>query len=60
MIEGLQGRYFLPLAPFFFLAAENRAVFRENLEETTLLYAADVLLAMTFCEILIYYLRIGG
>ncbi len=60
LIEGLQGRYFLPLAPFFFLAAENRAVFRENLEETTLLYAADVLLAMTFCEILIYYLRIGG
>ncbi len=60
LIEGLQGRYFLPLAPFFFLAAENRAVFRESLEETTLLYAADVLLAMTFCEILIYYLRIGG
>ena len=59
VIEGLQGRYFLPLAPLIFLAAENRSIVRDGVEDTTLLYVADVLLVITFCELLIYYLRLG-
>lgn len=57
-IDGLQGRYFLPVVPLLFLAAENRAVRREGLPDGAILYAADVLLAVTFMEILLAYL--GG
>lgn len=55
-IDGLQGRYFLPIAPLPFLAAENGLVHRNGIDDTALLYTADVLLALTFCEILMFYL----
>ena len=55
-IDGLQGRYFLPIAPLPFLAAENGLVHRNGIDDTTLLYTADVLLALTFCEMLMFYL----
>ena len=54
-IEGLQGRYFLPAAPLFFLAAENGVLKRDGLENRHLLYCAAVLLAVTFSQILLYY-----
>lgn len=57
-IEGLQGRYFLPVAPLIFLAADNNAVRRDGFSDGTLLYTADILLVITFCEIMMYY--IGG
>ena len=57
-IEGLQGRYFLPVAPLVFLAADNNAVRRDGFPDGTLLYTADILLVITFCEIMMYY--IGG
>ena len=57
-IEGLQGRYFLPIAPLVFLAADNNALQRDGVPDGTLLYTADILLVFTFCEIIIYYL--GG
>ena len=56
-IDGLQGRYFLPVAPLPFLALENGLVKRDGIPDVALLYAADVLLAVTFCEILLMYLR---
>lgn len=55
-IDGLQGRYFLPIAPLPFLAAENGLVHRNGIDDTALLYTADVLLALNFCEILMFYL----
>jgi len=55
-IDGLQGRYFLPIAPLPFLAAENGLVHRDGIGDTALLYTADVLLALTFCEMLMFYL----
>lgn len=54
-IEGLQGRYFLPVAPLFFLACENGILRRESLEDRHILYCASVLLAVTFSQILLYY-----
>lgn len=58
-IDGLQGRYFLPLAMLPLLAAENGLVHRDGIEDAAILYTADVLLAVTFCEILLTYLS-GG
>ena len=55
-IDGLQGRYFIPIAPLPFLAAENGLVHRDGIGDTALLYTADVLLALTFCEMLMFYL----
>lgn len=55
-IDGLQGRYFLPLAPLPLLAIENGLVHRDGIGDTTILYAADFLLAVTFFEILLHYL----
>ena len=55
-IDGLQGRYFIPLAPLPLLAIENGLVHRDGIGDTAILYAADFLLAVTFFEILIYYL----
>ena len=54
-IEGLQGRYFLPAVPLFFLAAENGALKRDGLGDRHILYCAAVLLAVTFSQILLYY-----
>jgi uncharacterized membrane protein len=56
-VDGLQGRYFLPLAPLPLLALENGLVHRDGIGDTAILYAADFLLAVTFFEILLYYLR---
>lgn len=55
-IDGLQGRYFLPFAPLPLLALENRLVRREGIGDVAILYAADFLLALTFLEILMFYL----
>ncbi len=55
-IEGLQGRYFLPIAPLPLLAVENGLVHRNRMGDTAILYTTDVLLAVTFCEILLTYL----
>lgn len=55
-IDGLQGRYFIPIAPLPLLAAENGLVHRDGIGDTALLYTADVLLALTFCEMLMFYL----
>lgn len=55
-IDGLQGRYFLPLAPIPLLALENGLIHRDGIGDTTILYAADFLLAVTFFEILLHYL----
>lgn len=57
-IDGLQGRYFLPLAPLALLAMENDLIHRNGIKDTNLLYAADVLLVVTFCEIMLHIL--GG
>ena len=55
-IDGLQGRYFLPIAILPLLAAENGLVRRDGIGDTAILYTADFLLAVTFCEILLAYL----
>lgn len=55
-IEGLQGRYFLPIAPLPLLAVENGLVHRKYIGDTAILYTADLLLAVTICEILLTYL----
>lgn len=52
-IEGVQGRYFLPMLPMLYFAAENRWICRNGLEDTAVLYAADLLLVMTVCQILL-------
>ena len=57
-IDGLQGRYFLPIAILPVLAAENGLVCRNGISDSALLYTADVLLAVTFFEIMLAYL--GG
>lgn len=57
-IEGLQGRYFLPVAPLVFLAADNNAIRRDGFSDGTLLYIVDILLVFTFCELIMFYL--GG
>ena len=57
-IDGLQGRYFLPIAILPVLAAENGLVRRKGISDSALLYTADVLLAVTFFEIMLAYL--GG
>ena len=57
-IDGLQGRYFLPIAILPVLAAENGLVHRDGISDSALLYTADVLLAVTFFEIMLAYL--GG
>jgi uncharacterized membrane protein len=56
MIEGLQGRYFLPIAPLIFFAMDNKKIRRDGISDGALLYTADVLLAFTFCEIMLVYL----
>ena len=55
-IDGLQGRYFLPLAPLPLLALETGRIHRNGIEDTAILFAADFLLAVTFFEILLFYL----
>ena len=57
-IDGLQGRYFLPIAILPVLAAENGLVRRKGISDSAILYTADVLLAVTFFEIMLAYL--GG
>lgn len=52
-IDGLQGRYFLPICLLPLLAAENGLVHRDGIGDTAILYAADFILALTFCEILL-------
>lgn len=56
-IDGLQGRYFLPLAPLPLLAFENGIIHRNGISDMAILFAADVLLAVTFLEIILFYLR---
>ena len=57
-IEGIQGRYLLPVAPLLFLATENGFIQREEGGDTGILYACSFLLTITFLEILMHYL--GG
>ncbi|MDO5131603.1 MAG: DUF2142 domain-containing protein [Eubacteriales bacterium] len=52
-IGGLQGRYFLPLLPLLFPVLENRLVLRERVENVWLVYAAAVLVGITFFQILL-------
>lgn len=52
-IQGIQGRYFLPLLPLVFCALENSRFCREKGHDTSLLLAADLLLAVEICQILI-------
>ena len=55
-VDGLQGRYFLPLVPLCFLAAQTTRLRRERMKDQWLVYAADVLLAVTFSQIFLAYL----
>jgi len=55
-VDGLQGRYFLPLVPLCFFAAQTTRLRRERMEDQWLVYAADVLLAVTFSQIFLAYL----
>ena len=54
-IEGIQGRYLLPIIPLVYLAAENRVLSREGIRDDHILYAEACLLALTFSQILLYY-----
>lgn len=54
-IEGIQGRYLLPIIPLVYLAAENRVLGREGIRDDHILYAEACLLALTFSQILLYY-----
>ena len=54
-IEGIQGRYLLPVIPLVYLAAENRRLSRDGIGDGHILYAAACLLALTFSQILLYY-----
>ena len=57
-IYGLQGRYFLPIAPLFSIFLENRSLSRNGLRDSVLLFAADAALTLTFFEILLNYLNL--
>lgn len=52
-IEGLQGRYFLPYVILPFLCLQNRVIARKTTEDQGLLWFADVLLFVTFCNLII-------
>jgi len=54
-IEGIQGRYLLPIIPLVYLAAENRVLGREGIRDDHILYAEACLLALTFSQILLNY-----
>jgi len=54
-IEGIQGRYLLPIIPLVYLAAENRVLSREGIRDDHILYAEACLLALTFSQILLNY-----
>lgn len=54
-VDGLQGRYFLPVVPLLFLAAETGRIRRVRAGDNAILCAAAVLLTVTFCEIMLYY-----
>ena len=54
-IEGIQGRYLLPIIPLVYLAAENRVLSREGIRDDHILYADACLLALTFSQILLNY-----
>ena len=55
-VDGLQGRYFLPVVPLPFMAAQTVRFRREGMKDQWLVYAADVLLAVTFSQIFLAYL----
>lgn len=55
-VDGLQGRYFLPVVPLCFLAAQTVKLRREGIKDQWLVYAADVLLAVTISQIFLAYL----
>lgn len=52
-IEGLQGRYFLPylILPFFCL--QNEKIIQRERDDRTLIWVADILLFVTFCNLII-------
>lgn len=52
-IEGLQGRYFLPylILPFFCL--QNEKIIQRERDDRVLIWAADILLFVTFCNLII-------
>lgn len=55
-IDGIQGRYLIPVMPILFLITENGIVSRREGDDTKILYAAGFLLVITFGEILMFYL----
>lgn len=55
-IDGIQGRYLIPVMPILFLITENGIVSRREGDDTRILYAAGFLLVITFGEILMFYL----
>ena len=55
-IDGIQGRYLIPIIPVLFLITENGIVRRREGDDTGILYGAGFLLVITFGEILMFYL----
>ena len=55
-IDGIQGRYLIPIIPVLFLITENGIVSRREGDDTGILYGAGFLLVITFGEILMFYL----
>lgn len=51
-IEGLQGRYFLPYLILPVLCIQNHAITRKNTEDRKLIWIADILLYITFCNLM--------
>lgn len=55
-IDGLQGRYFLPLSPLYIALFRNRRLCRRGIKDSYIIYSSFVLLVVAICEILLYYL----
>ena len=55
-IDGIQGRYLIPIMPILFLITENGIVCRREGDDTKIVFGASFLLVSTFGEILMYYL----
>lgn len=53
IIEGLQGRYYLPYMILPFLCLQNRQIVRKKSDDQKLVWIADILLFITFCNLMI-------